>query len=114
MNIITLELDKTRNLKVNIGTFKQIEQKLKIRTLNMLENFKEMFGIQELIVFFYYGLRWEDPSLTMGDIEKILIDAQEREEDNISIQDLFEIIQQAIMMVFPKAEDKKKLDLMRG
>lgn len=91
--IVSIEMDKVRNLKFGINNLIELEKKLN-RPLASLSG--ESFGLVDLRTILFIGLKWEDKELTeeqTGEIMDIAI-------ENHGIQYLSEKLAEAMQSVF--------------
>ncbi len=101
-----LQLDKRRRLKFGFGAARLLREKLGDRELDDILKMK----IDEMPAVAWAGLVWEDPTLTVEQVEKLL---DEKIPDQYSIVKIINIITAAIAQDLGIEPEKKKTDSQR-
>jgi hypothetical protein len=75
MKVVSIEMDKARNLKFGINSLIELEKKIN-KPLTKLTG--EGFALSDLRAILYIGLKWEDKSLTEEQTGEIMDSAIEK------------------------------------
>ncbi len=60
MKVVSIELDKMRNLKFGINTLIELEKRMG----KSISNMSDSFSLSDFRTILYLGLKWEDRDLT--------------------------------------------------
>lgn len=66
--MVTLQLDKERHLDFTLGAIVEFEKMANVTMANLPSD----VGLEHLMMLLYCGLKWEDETLTLEQVGKII------------------------------------------
>lgn len=89
MKDFVLELDRPRKLRFGFGAARAIREKFGVKQMDDFLN----LHIDEIPTFVWAGLLWEDPNLTVEQVEKML---EEKVPEKYRILDVINVVTAAL------------------